>query len=144
MRKRKPKIELRRYNQPVFRFKRYRTARAIVQAFMRGPRSKSWKLEEVVFENSDGSETTGPDVVAQYEEMGVWGFADTRARPPVIHYWHDGKRSESELIQFFGHEMGHLVGKPLKSGWPEENRADDYGYVAQQATAQARKLCLKP
>lgn len=140
MTKRKPKIELRRYNQPVFRFKRYKTVRAVHKAFL-GPDGKDWDPKDFVVENSDGTQTSGLDFEKQLASMGMWGFAETRARPPVIHYWHDGKRSESELTHFFGHEMGHLIGKPVKDGWPEENRADDYGYVAQQAAAQARKLC---
>lgn len=144
----KPKKRVRRhvnpyaarsYEQPVFKFKEHKTPEAILQRWVQ---PSGWKLKDITFGGGGpkGPETSsGAEMVAALKQSGMWGFADTRAKPKTIHFWHDGKRSERELTHFFGHEMGHCVGKPEKNGWPEENRADDYGYVAMLAVEAARK-----
>jgi hypothetical protein len=138
---RKPKPDIRRYAEPVFRFKRYKRIEDVVLQSMYPPgKDLKWKLEDIKMTNNFGEEHSAVEYAKQLTEMGVWGFADTRAKPyPVIHYWHDGKRTERQLVFFFCHEMGHCVGRPAARGWPEENRADDYGAVALLALEAARK-----
>lgn len=117
-----------------FKFKRHRTPRAALRAFVAGSGSKLEDLQLV-----HGKELLDIDVVEEsIQGQGMWGFAETFAKPPVIHYWHDGKRSEAELARFFGHEMGHCAGKPLK-GVAEEHRADQYGEIAAMVLREVRR-----
>lgn len=132
----------RRYAQPVFKFKRHRTPESVFLASF-GPPSLKLKLEELTIQDNFGKETGPEGWIKSIVDMGVWGFVETRAKPPLVHFWTDGKRSKAELTHFFGHEMGHCVGVKAKHGWPEENRADDYGYVATLAGEAAQKVCRR-
>lgn len=141
-RKKKAVLPSRRsYEVPKFRFKRHRSPESVLQAYVSPPTMKmKVKLSDVEFCDERGKpQDSASSMAAMVRSQGLWGFVETRAKPPIVHFWHDGKRSERELIHFFGHEMGHCMGKPLKDGWPEENRADDYGFVASMAVKAARK-----
>jgi hypothetical protein len=124
---------------PVFEFKRHRSPKAILREFTK---DSGWKLEDIsVGTTVDGYDLSADEMAGLIERQGLWGFAETHAKPPVIHFWHDGKRSEASLMQFFGHEMGHTLGEALEDDEAEEFRADDYGHVAVLAAKAARKAC---
>lgn len=63
----------------------------------------------------------------QIENNGYWGFAITDKNE--IHYWAKPDTSKEDLIFFFAHELGHIVGTPDKDDWEEELRADSYAEV---------------
>lgn len=127
------------YAVPKFKFKLHPSAESVLRAYV-GEKD----LGAIIMMDEKGKDReTAHELVEVIREQGLWGFVETRAKPPLIHYWHDGKQSESDLIHFFGHEMGHCVGKKLKDGWPEENRADDYGFVAGLAVEAARKALAR-
>lgn len=131
------------YAQPRFKIKQHRSPESLVLAFITGPKTKKkLRIEDVVIGVSGGKgdeEFTGQDYAFAVRDMGLWGFTETKKSPPVIHYWHDGKCSLKALTHFFGHEMGHNAGIAEPDGWPEENRADDYGHIAVLAHAAALK-----
>ena len=123
---------------PVFRFKQHRSPRAILRQYTK---ESGWKLEDITFGDLTGQRDDSADVmIAAIRDQGLWGFTETHAKPPVIHFWHDGKQTVEFMTRFFGHEMGHNLGTPLEHE-EEEYRADDYGYVAVLATKAARKAC---
>jgi hypothetical protein len=89
-----------------------------------------------------------------YEEAGYWGFIDSRDN--TIHFWikQDYPITMEELLFFFGHEMGHQMNGGLKpteeeyndnaeAHFKEEDRADEYGYVAKMAYEFASKILSK-
>lgn len=95
-------------------------------------------------QNGNESVMSWQDMKKSCEQMGYWGFADSRDN--TIHFWlkEDYKISFEELLFFFGHEMGHLMKGGIKPSeedysenseehWKEEERADEYGYVAKMA-----------
>lgn len=102
-------------------WKRHRTIMSILRAFFGGdPR-------EFVAQDGAGQDL---DIASTIRNEGMWAFVETKRKPPLVHWWHDGKRSTKELAHLLGHEVGHITGKPLKSGMSEELRADEYGRVA--------------
>jgi hypothetical protein len=65
---------------------------------------------------------------SQIENNGYWGFAITDKNE--IHYWAKPDVNKADLISFFAHELGHIVGTADKDDWQEELRADSYAVVA--------------
>lgn len=123
---------------PVFKFKRHRSPRAVLRQYTK---ESGWKLEDIRFGDITGQHEDSADtMIEMIREQGLWGFTETHAKPPIIHFWHDGKQTEEHLTKFFGHEMGHNLGEPLEDE-EEEYRADDYGHVAVLAAKAARKAC---
>lgn len=126
----------RKHGTPTFRFRKHRTPRSILRAFTK---ESGWKLEDISFEDVTGQHADSADsMVDLIEQQGLWGYCESLARPPLIHFWTDGRRSEEELTRFFGHEMGHTLGEKLEDE-EEEYRADDYGHVAVLAAKAARR-----
>ena len=62
-------------------------------------------------------------------EQGIWGFVEDG----VIHIWYNETATPSVIINFFAHEIGHMVGKPYTDLVKEENRACLFGSVAEMA-----------
>jgi hypothetical protein len=130
-------LRARKHTVPKFKIRHHRTPRSVLRAFTKG---SGWKLEDITFEDMTGTrKDSAESMMDLVEQQGLWGFTETRAKPPVIHIWHDGRRSEEELTMFFGHEMGHNTGERLADE-EEEYRADDYGHVAVQASKAARRV----
>lgn len=118
---------------PKIKWRRYRTATALVRAFF--PKNHPTALAV----GTDGSEVTLAQLAAEARGMGCWAFTDTKRR--VIHWWSDGRRSEGELIHLFTHELGHNLGRPNKrSIFAEENRAEQYSWAAEESIRKARKI----
>jgi hypothetical protein len=131
-------IRARKTGIPKFKIRKHRTPRSLLQQFTK---ESGWAIEDIQFGDLTGKhEIGGPDMVEMIAEQGFWGFTETHAVPPVIHFWSDGKQTEEVLTRFFGHEMGHNLGEPLEDE-EEEYRADDYGHVAVLAGIAARKAC---
>lgn len=129
----------RKFSVKEIRFRQHKTPEALVRAFL----PKGTKLADVaVGLSNDGetvtSEESGHDFVKAVTRNGFWGFADTREG--VIHFWENGKTSAATLCYFFGHELGHLTGKPARGMVAEERRADEYATVAERAFQQALLL----
>lgn len=127
------------------KFKRHRTPESVVRAFVLPALGKNGKLSDIEFGGGylhDGSEAPNwdsADMVQAIREMGLWGFAATKSKPPVIHYWTDGKRPLGEVVAFLGHELGHCTGASLDDV-EEEWRADTYAEVAVLVLRELRKL----
>jgi hypothetical protein len=100
----------------VVRWVKHRSPLSILRAFC----PAGFKPKEIA---DDGMWLVG------VKQQGQWAFVETKAKPPVVHYWQDGTKSPEDMMFMLGHELGHLVGKKLR-GWNEEMRADDYGWVA--------------
>ena len=131
-------IRPRKNGVPIFKFRKYRSPRALLRAFTK---ESGWKLEDITFGDMTGQHDDSADAMVEtIREQGLWGYTETHAKPPIIHFWHDGKQTEEFMTQFFGHEMGHNLGEPLEDE-EEEYRADDYGHVAVLAAKAARKAC---
>lgn len=111
-----------RYALPRIRWKKHRTARALLSAFIEGMGAK---LNEVV--DADGNFVT-EGVLTEIQRERMWAFAKTKG-DPEIHYWHAKDVDPLRLAYMLGHEVGHLSGKK-KSGWAEELRAAEYGAAA--------------
>lgn len=118
---------------PQVRFRRHRSARALLDEFFRDMGG---------FDNI----REAPAMLATTLEEGLWAFAATRAKPcPVVHYWARRDVDRLKLAFVLGHEVGHVSGRPLKSrrnDWREELRADEYGAAAFLAMREV--LSLKP
>lgn len=127
--------------KPRFRWKKHKTPEALLRAYSGG---MGVKLKDISFVMSDDTEVSVDALVANITRMGMWAFTETRAKPPAIHFWHDGKRRREDLALLFGHEIGHNCGKKLKSGWPEERRADEYGEAVVHALRRLdREKCRR-
>lgn len=132
------RVRGRKTGVPVFKIQKHRTPRSILRQYTK---ESGWKLEDIQFGDLSGQhEITASGMDEMIVDQGFWGFTETHASPPIIHFWSDGKQSEEMLTRFFGHEMGHNLGEPLEDE-EEEYRADDYGYVAVLASKAARKAC---
>lgn len=110
---------------PDIRFRRYRTARALVVAFFK-PMGRMRDLE-----GSGG-------MLKAVEELDVWAFASRNER--VVRYWARPDANPLHVAYVLGHEVGHLSGRPYKSrrkDWAEEMRADEYGAAAFLALREA-------
>lgn len=95
---------------PKFRFKKHRTARALVLSFLNmDPEVKvtdpadMLQIDPVTGEPGESCQA----MVETFKKEGFWGYSN--AKTETIHYWTDGRRSFRTLLAFFGHEMGHLV-----------------------------------
>lgn len=135
-----------KFKKPEFVWKKYRTARALFGAYVgsmdreaRRANRKGFSVEDSVFVMSNGEEWGPEQFLHHIAKPGMWAFTSTTAKPPVIHYWHDGKRTETELAMMFGHELGHNLGTAAKNDWKEECRADDYGIAAVHALRRVRR-----
>lgn len=126
-RHRKPRILGRPVAVPVVRFRRHRTPLSLLCAFFRPMGVRPEDIEET------------PRMLADTKRFGMWAFAETRASPPVIHYWHAKDANPLRLAMLLGHEVGHISGRKLRSrrnAWREELRADEYGAAAYLALKQ--------
>lgn len=130
----------RKYVMPKFQFREHKTPEAAALAFFTVPGEPRPKLKDIELGVSDGMVQTGEHFVAQIRSEGLWGFVETGRSPPRVNFWNKGEATEEELTHFFAHEMGHCVGMPEQDGWPEENRAEDYGFVAVLANKAARRF----
>lgn len=95
-------------------------------------------IEELQFLKTDSYETSDGVLkisFSQLKEMiennGYWGFALTEE--VEIHYWVKNNVAKKDLIFFFAHELGHIIGKADKDDLQEELRADSYAKVALKA-----------
>lgn len=71
----------------------------------------------------------GKDEISVLKSNGFYGFSERKKN--TIHFWFDSKKvSKSDLISFFSHEMGHLVGKKIDDPIEEEKRAFTYSAVS--------------
>ena len=100
--------------------------------------------DEAVFMDTKGNEIklSWERQKEGFDTMGYWGLIDDKG---VIHFWikENHKPKFEELLFFFGHEIGHNMkgGVAPQEGYfdnadirnKEEERADEYGYVAQLA-----------
>ena len=96
-------------------WKKYRSPRAVFAALFNLP-----------------AKDVPPDdeTVKMIRARGMWAFVAWRRRPVQVHYWHDGRRTLTELAFMLGHELGHASGTRARGERKEENRADEYGRVA--------------
>ncbi len=124
---------------PKFRFRRHRTAASVFRMYCRNPEKPKEKVRLADIDFGDG--ISGVHAARSIRACGFWGFTETLAKPPIIHYWHDGKQTHEQMLIFFAHEMGHCMGKPIKGKqfWPEEERADEYAAVAVLAMKAATR-----
>ena len=88
--------------------------------------------------SSDGSTVslTREEFKEDIVEQGIWGFVEDG----VIHIWYNETATPSVIINFFAHEIGHMVGKPYKDLVKEENRACLFGSVAEMAYEEFVKI----
>ena len=88
--------------------------------------------------SSDGSTVslTREEFKGDIVEQGIWGFVEDG----VIHIWYNETATPSVIINFFAHEIGHMVGKPYKDLVKEENRACLFGSVAEMAYEEFVKI----
>ena len=130
-----------------FTLKRYKTVNEV--------RAASWGMSVQEFQNCDGGEwydTNGNKTDFSQEEeekcllkMGYWGFVEENN---TIHFWKDDGKNIliEDLLFFFGHEIGHKLGKCVsdmdcpKLMAEEENRADEYGLAAQLAYQFSKEI----
>lgn len=114
------------------RFKRHPTPESVLRAFVRPMKGR---LADLVFsggymrDGSEAPEVSAEEMLGAIREQGLWGFAATKSKPPVIHYWREDDTSPELLAVFLGHELGHCAGFALDDV-EEEWRADTYGEVA--------------
>lgn len=86
---------------------------------------------------STGERLDAARMALDIEAHGMWACVNTKSKVPVVHYWHDSRRTLEEVAFMLGHELGHVSGKPVKrGGWAEEHRADEYGAVARLVTKE--------
>lgn len=95
-------------------------------------------LEELQSGVAVGSDSNGEEVEMTHEQMiqsmrdmGFWGFVDTKTR--TIHAWADPATPDNAIMEFLGHEIGHVTGIPDARDWEEEMRADQYGGLVKMA-----------
>ena len=95
-------------------------------------------LEELQSGVAVGSDSNGEEVEMTHEQMiqsmrdmGFWGFVDTKTR--TIHAWADPATPDNAIMEFLGHEIGHVTGMPDAREWEEEMRADQYGGLVKMA-----------
>jgi hypothetical protein len=83
--------------------------------------------------NETGAEfdVSGEDAIAGIAEQKCWGFCDTKTGE--IHAWVAPDCPPETLLEFLGHELGHLTGTPCADELEEEMRANLFGEVAAQA-----------
>ena len=88
--------------------------------------------------SSDGSTVslTREEFKGDIVEQGIWGFVEDG----VIHIWYNETATPSVIINFFAHEIGHMVGKPYTDLVKEENRACLFGSVAEMAYEEFVKI----
>jgi len=75
-------------------------------------------------------------VLETLEDLGVWGFIDNEE---CIHVWADPGTDFLSLLQFFGHEIGHLLSSVLTDDDPEFV-ANSYGFAAKCAYNLTQRL----
>lgn len=89
----------------------------------------------VGFSNLEDGRKVSPlsnDVLMEtLREMGVWGYAEPSSGE--VHFWADDSTSDEKILYFLGHEIGHLSGKPFKADHLEEQRAELFAAVTQEA-----------
>lgn len=109
----------------MIRWKRHRSCASAIRAFFNNSGDAAVEMDGVAFANG----TTQGDYLKHARKRGMWAHVDFAECPPRVHFWHDGKRTVTELAFMLGHEVGHTLGKRT-TGWPEEFRADEYGRAA--------------
>lgn len=129
-----------------FKLKQYKTIEEL-ECFNWKNEITTTELQEMEFEavDIDGNEKliSWQEKKKAYDEMGYWGFIDDTS---TIHFWikKDCAITFEELLFFFGHELGHFMKggtAPTQEDYndnseihfKEEDRADEYGFVAVQA-----------
>ena len=109
--------------------------------------SALWRLP--VEELSQGSvgcvDGQGNDIEMSFDEqmkaikqMGFYGFADSKNK--VIHIWASLEASIEDLVAFFAHERGHLIGPNHRDFLKEEQKAELYSICAAFAYREAAKI----
>ena len=100
---------------------------------------------ESVGVDAEGNEVamTREDTEQAIIDMGLWGFADTKARK--IHLWAAAGTDDLRIAELIAHEIGHLTGVPVDDDVQEEMRADQYASVAVETLRilRARSEMLK-
>jgi hypothetical protein len=106
------------------RWRRYKTVRGLMDSVRR---------------DVGGTEPFRGDhpLVRELERNGMHACV-IHSSPPLVRYWHDGKRPPEELAFMLGHELGHVSGKPKRNDEAEEDRADEYGLVARAVLRRMR------
>ncbi len=104
-----------------------------------------------VMDDGEEVEISLNEELKNIKEIGYHGCID---KNNVIHFWIDNNKNISleDLIFFFGHEIGHRTGKPIKGNHikdkmicvKEEHRADKYGNVAKLAFKFAKTINQNP
>lgn len=127
-------------------WKRYETPESLARVFFS---SMGVLPDDVEIEGVDMDGAGYPGInfetfMGGIKVQGQWGYLHCEdGQAPVVHYWHDGKRSAVEIARMLGHELGHLH----EPGGPEaqddepgacdlEMAADEYGDVAGQVVAR--------
>ena len=106
---------------------------------------------ETIDTNGNESTMTWEEMKESYDRMGYWGFID---EDNLIHIWikDDYPMTISEILFFLGHEMGHKMKGGIAPNdedymedselhFKEEERADEYGFVAQKAFEFVLFIC---
>lgn len=118
-------MALRKLTRVVWR--RYRSSKALVD---------KWNADAKDLPTTNPIGSSG---LKGIQRRGMWAFVVREPKKiPVVHYWHDGRRSLVELTFMLGHELGHVSGKKSMDWmWDggdaesaEEARANEYGRVA--------------
>ncbi len=126
-------------------WKKYASARDIALQFFRDDpddladlNSMSDRGMEALTAEGEIEDVSAADYLFFMERQGYWGFCDFNdSQNPVVHYWHDGKRSLADLAFLLGHELGHSTGTPIdEDDSAEEDRANGYGLVASLVVAR--------
>lgn len=139
-----PKNDL--FALPEIRLVRYRSPKAILTAHWQ-LKEQGFTWEEFLEAEAHAADLRGRpvqftprDMVRWIEEEGFWGYAETQAKPPVVHVWVSPNAKPDQVRFFLAHEIGHLVGKPVKSDVKEEERAHTYGQAALLSEKWLRKI----
>jgi hypothetical protein len=121
---------------------KYRRPRDLVRTFFKGMGAT---LDDVASIHASNS-SVGFSVEQMLEGIraqGRWAFCETKERPVVVRYWHNGQQSYEDLAFMLGHELGHVLGKPVNAPIAEELRADEYGEAASLVYSHLNDTALR-
>jgi hypothetical protein len=78
---------------------------------------------------------TVPEFIEEIRENGIWGFF--HEENGEVHYWCSEEVSLGSAIRFFGHELGHILGKQDGTILENEYEAEKYANAAHIAAKLA-------
>lgn len=120
------------------RFKRHRSATAIVREFL-GPQLEVMP-EELVWVPAhpsypdDGGFTYG-EMLKAVQKQRHWAFVRVSKEigvAAVVHFFAAPGVAPADVARMLGHELGHISGEILDDEAAEEERAERYGEVAER------------